>query len=45
MEYCNYHGKKKELENYVAECMQLRDAGPQKFGQYFHGGVIPTIDK
>ena len=27
IKYCKDHGMKKELENYVAECMQLRDAG------------------
>ena len=27
MKYCEDHGMKEELDHYVAECMQLRDAG------------------
>ena len=30
---------------YIQDCLNLRDAGPATFGQYFHGGVLPTLDK
>ena len=31
MEYCKYYNLEKELDEYVAECMALRDSGAEKY--------------
>ena len=45
IQFCEYSNQDKELSMYIQECLNLRDAGPATFGQYFHGGVLPTLDK
>ena len=45
MDYCKYYNLKIELDEYVADCMKLRDSGVQKYAQYFHGGALPTLEK
>ena len=33
------------MDKYIEDSLELRDAGADKYGQYIHGGVIPTIDQ
>ena len=42
-EYCKHFGLQEELDQYVKECMSLREAGPLKSAQFYHGGVLPTL--
>ena len=44
IDYCKQHGLKEEMDKYIEDSLELRDAGADKYGQYIHGGVIPTID-
>ena len=33
-----------ELEKYITQCGDLKDAGAEKYAQYIHGHVIPTLE-
>ena len=33
------------LEAYIKKCLCLEDAGPSKYDQFIHGGVLPTLQR
>ena len=43
--FCKSLGLQKEIDNYIKECMRLRDAEPEKYELYIHGGMLPTLQK
>ena len=43
IEYCNHFKMKEELDAYIKESLNLKNAGPLKLGQYIHGGLLPGI--
>ena len=45
IDYCKHHGMNEDLANYILQCLKLKDAGAERYAQYIHGGVIPTIEK
>ena len=40
--YCEKFDSSKR-QKYIQECLALRDAGPNTYARYFHGGVQPTL--
>ena len=43
IDYCNHFNMKDELNAYIKECLNMKNAGPLKLGQYIHGGLLPEI--
>ena len=44
IEYCKYFGLKTKIDDYIAECLELKEAGVYRYAQYMYGGVIPTLE-